>query len=48
MLDCIKQQWPNLERLQTGHTETAKVRMLFAAFRSRAAFFSPLTLLMYK
>ncbi|XP_063765026.1 molybdenum cofactor biosynthesis protein 1 isoform X3 [Eleginops maclovinus] len=24
MLDHIKQQWPNLERLETGHTETAK------------------------
>lgn len=27
MLDCIRQQWPNLERLQCGHTETAKVSM---------------------
>lgn len=26
MLDRIKQQWPNLERLQSGHTDTAKVR----------------------
>ena len=25
MLDHIRQQWPNLEQLQTGHTETAKV-----------------------
>ncbi|KAL3048921.1 hypothetical protein OYC64_008411 [Pagothenia borchgrevinki] len=24
MLDHIRQQWPNLERLETGHTETAK------------------------
>ncbi|XP_038584379.1 molybdenum cofactor biosynthesis protein 1 isoform X2 [Micropterus salmoides] len=24
MLDRIKQQWPNLEMLQTGHTDTAK------------------------
>ncbi|XP_076605623.1 molybdenum cofactor biosynthesis protein 1 isoform X1 [Chaetodon auriga] len=24
MLDHIRQQWPNLEMLQTGHTETAK------------------------
>lgn len=27
MLDCIRQQWPNLEKLQCGHTETAKVSM---------------------
>lgn len=25
MLDCIRQQWPNLEKLQCGQTETAKV-----------------------
>lgn len=25
MLDCIRQQWPDLEKLQSGHTETAKV-----------------------
>lgn len=25
MLDSIRQQWPNLEKLQCGHTETAKV-----------------------
>uniref|UniRef100_A0A3P9L187 Molybdenum cofactor biosynthesis protein 1 n=1 Tax=Oryzias latipes TaxID=8090 RepID=A0A3P9L187_ORYLA len=25
MLDRIKQQWPNLERLQTGHANTAKM-----------------------
>jgi len=25
MLDRIKQQWPNLEMLQAGHTDTAKV-----------------------
>lgn len=25
MLDSIRQQWPDLEKLQTGHTETAKV-----------------------
>ncbi|CAF99010.1 unnamed protein product, partial [Tetraodon nigroviridis] len=24
MLDCIRQQWPDLEKLQCGHTETAK------------------------
>ncbi|XP_026210347.1 molybdenum cofactor biosynthesis protein 1 isoform X2 [Anabas testudineus] len=24
MLDRIRQQWPNLEKLQTGHTDTAK------------------------
>lgn len=28
MLDRIKQQWPGLEMLQTGHTDTAKVRFL--------------------
>ena len=26
MLDRIKQQWPKLEMLQTGPTDTAKVR----------------------
>lgn len=25
MLDSIKQQWPNLEKLSSAHTETAKV-----------------------
>lgn len=25
MLDHIRQQWPNLEKLQTGHSDTAKV-----------------------
>uniref|UniRef100_A0A665V0S2 Molybdenum cofactor biosynthesis protein 1 n=1 Tax=Echeneis naucrates TaxID=173247 RepID=A0A665V0S2_ECHNA len=25
MLDCIRQQWPNLELLQSGHTDTAKI-----------------------
>lgn len=25
MLDRIRQQWPDLEIVQTGHTETAKV-----------------------
>lgn len=28
MLDSIRQQWPDLEKLQTGHTETAKVSVL--------------------
>lgn len=27
MLDCIRQQWPDLETLQQGHAETAKVRI---------------------
>ncbi len=27
MLDRIRQKWPNLEMLQTGHTDTAKVRV---------------------
>lgn len=25
MLDCIRQQWPELAKLQRGHAETAKV-----------------------
>ena len=25
MLDCIKQQWPALEMVPTGHADTAKV-----------------------
>ena len=28
MLDHIRQQWPNLEKLQTGQTETAKVSVI--------------------
>jgi hypothetical protein len=28
MLDCIKQQWPALEMVPTGHADTAKVSSL--------------------
>lgn len=33
MLDNIRQQWPDLEMLQTEHTETAKVSVLKMTFK---------------
>lgn len=36
MLDCIRQQWPDLEKLQCGHTETAKVSTHHRSFTAGA------------
>lgn len=34
MLDCIRQQWPDLEKVQCGHSETAKVSIYHHLFLS--------------
>lgn len=36
MLDCIRQQWPDLEKVQCGHSETAKVSIYHHLFLSGA------------
>lgn len=36
MLDCIRRQWPDLEQLQCGPTETAKVSVLLSLAHTRS------------
>eukprot|EP00066_Takifugu_rubripes_P023291 XP_011612557.1 PREDICTED: molybdenum cofactor biosynthesis protein 1 isoform X2 [Takifugu rubripes] len=42
MLDCIRQQWPNLEKLQCGHTETAKTFKV-PGFKGRVGFITSMS-----